>query len=410
MAEDRLTLLLQQSAVTGIDFIQVVDPEDQRRLRVFFILNPDELSDPIVSGAFPIDVGTSSVTIRSVAGGERLAEVPIIRTSYIQVQLNGASRTVLEIETTEPGDFSIYRLTILDEPKRRIDRFFNGVDFSFKQGCPSVLDCKPREPECPIEPVADFPVDYLARDFVSIRNALLEFAAQRYPRWTERIEADAGVMLLEVMAALGDELSYIQDRVAREAHLETASQRRSLRSHTRLIDYRIHDGRAAGTFLDLTVKPSAGGFGGTFISAGKRVWAPAQSEGAIPFELGDGLASSDSFWVQAAWNQMPVHIADESRPCLPVGASELFLRGHFPLSTQIPAGEDPLKFWIDKWLLLKSDPQDPSIIARRHLVQVSTVEQILDPVFLDLGNNPIAITRIQWNQAQALPFEVCLHD
>ena len=31
MAEDRLTLLLQQSAVTGIDFVQVVDPGDQRR-------------------------------------------------------------------------------------------------------------------------------------------------------------------------------------------------------------------------------------------------------------------------------------------------------------------------------------------------------------------------------------------
>ena len=117
-----------------------------------------------------------------------------------------------------------------------------------------MLDCKPSEPECPPEAFVDFPIDYLARDFVSLRNALLDYASQRYPQWVEKIEADAGVMLSEVMAALGDELSYIQDRYAREAYLETATQRRSLRHHTRLVDYNIHDGLTAGTFLDLTVK------------------------------------------------------------------------------------------------------------------------------------------------------------
>ncbi|MDQ3959147.1 MAG: hypothetical protein M3255_02400 [Pseudomonadota bacterium] len=59
----------------------------------------------------------------------------------------------------------------------------------------------------------------MARDFISIRNALLDFASQRYPDWTEKIEADAGVMSAEIMAALGDEFSYIQDRYAREAYL-----------------------------------------------------------------------------------------------------------------------------------------------------------------------------------------------
>ena len=39
-------------------------------------------------------------------------------------------------------------------------------------------------------PVDGVPVDYLARDFTSIRSALLDFAAQRYPKWQERIEAE----------------------------------------------------------------------------------------------------------------------------------------------------------------------------------------------------------------------------
>ena len=413
--EDRLTLLLEQNGVTGIDFVQVVDPEDQTVLRVFFLIDPDKLNDPIVNtAALPADVPTTTVKIKSVSGGERLAEVPVVRTTYKQVALNGETRTVLEIQTAEPGDFSIYRLTIIDEPKHRIDRFFNGVEFSFKQGCPSLLDCRRPEHECPPEEFVDFPVDYLARDFVSIRNALFDYAAQRYPRWIEKIEADAGVMLAEVMAALGDEFSYIQDRYAREAYLETATQRRSLRYHTQLVDYSIHNGLSAGTFLDLTVESSVGG---SFVSAGKRVWAVGQGESPIPFELGNGLADTTSdngsprrFWVQAAWNTMPVHLPDDSQPCLGVGATELFLRGAFPTTTQIPAGEDPAKFWIAKWLLLKTDPEDPSIPARRHLIRVVEVEHTTDPLTLDLANNPIAITRIKWEDEQALPFEMCLPD
>ncbi|HEX5732123.1 MAG TPA: hypothetical protein VF131_04730 [Blastocatellia bacterium] len=413
--EDRLTLLLEQNAVTGIDFVQVVDPEDQTVLRVFFLIDPDKLNDPIVNtAALPAAVPTTTVKIESISGGERLADVPVVRTTYNQVLLNGETRTVLEIETAEPGNFSIYRLAVIDEPKRRIDRFFNNVEFSFKQGCPSLLDCKRPGHECPPEPFVDFPVDYLARDFVSIRNALLDYAAQRYPRWIEKIEADAGVMLAEVMAALGDEFSYIQDRYAREAYLETATQRRSLRYHTQLVDYPIHDGLSAGTFLDLTVISSVGG---AFVSAGKRVWAIGQGESPIPFELGNGLADTTAddggprqFWVQAAWNTMPVHLPDDSQPCLGVGATELFLRGTFPAAAQIPAGEDPAKFWIAKWLLLRTDPEDPSIPVRRHLIRVVEVEHTTDPLTVDLANNPIAITRIKWEDEQALPFEMCLPD
>ena len=68
-----------------------------------------------------------------------------------------------------------------------------------------------------------------------MRRALLDFASLRYPAWDERNTADVGVMLVEAMAALGDEMAYYQDRVAREATLETATQRRSVRRHARLV-------------------------------------------------------------------------------------------------------------------------------------------------------------------------------
>jgi hypothetical protein len=403
--EDRLTALLEQpiKRVTGIDFIRVVDPADQRILQVFFVVEPDRLANPFALGfvAHPRDF----VQIVSLSGGERLAQVPIRSAEFKAL----GNKTVLEV-TTEPGDFSIYQLHINDT---RIDRFFNDVEFSFKQGCPSVLDCKPSEPECPPEAFVDFPIDYLARDFVSLRNALLDYASQRYPQWVEKIEADAGVMLSEVMAALGDELSYIQDRYAREAYLETATQRRSLRHHTRLVDYRIHDGLTAGTFLDLTVKCDGNG-NGIFVEAGSRVWAPVQGEPPIPFELGEGLNDQygvgRQFWVHAAWNAMPVHIPDTSQPCLPVGATELFLCQRIPQPEQLPENEDSRTFWVGKWLLLKTDPDNPSLPARRHLVRVVEVEHTTDQLCLDENGDPMEITRIKWEDEQALPFEMCLFD
>ena len=45
------------------------------------------------------------------------------------------------------------------------------------------------------------PIDYLAKDFLSFRQALLDFSALRYPQWQERSEADFGVMFLEALSA-----------------------------------------------------------------------------------------------------------------------------------------------------------------------------------------------------------------
>jgi len=408
-SEERLTALCEQDpkTVTGIDFVQVVDPGDQTVLRVFFVIDPDDLVDPIVTPPLPVNVPPGTVTIVSTSGGERLAEVPVVRATYLEVPFDGDLRTVLEVETAVPGDFSIYRLTVFDEPKRRVDRFFNGVEFSFKQGCPSAFDCR-RPRECPEDPMVDFPVDYLARDFPSIRGALLDFAAQRYPRWTETIEADAGVMLAEVMSALGDELSYSQDRYGREAYLETLSERRSVRWHTRLVDYTIHDGRAASTLL--SIQASSPGF----VEAGTRVWAAPGGETPIPFEVGDRLRDQRSpkvtYWIHPAWNAMPAYVPDESRPCLPAGSVELFLRGELPLAAQLPpTGLSPEEFWVGRRMVLHGAPTDPSLPERRHLVRLVEVEKTTDPLVLE-GGAPIPITRIRWDDDQAVPFELCLRD
>jgi hypothetical protein len=409
--QDRLTALCEQQtrSFTGIDFVQVVDPQVQTVLRVFFHIDPDQLTPPVIE--FPpanpadLDFPPENISIVSISGGESVAQAEVVRATWMQASFSGQSRVSLQIEVAKPGDFSIYRLTI-NAP--RIDRFFNGVEFSFKQGCPSNLDCKAREAECLPPDLVDFPVDYLARDFTSLRSALLDFAAQRYPNWAEVIEADSGVMLADVMAALGDELSYIQDRFAREAYLETATQRRSLRWHTTLVDYPIHEGLSATALLAIEAKA-----GGSFVSAGTRVWAISEGGGSVPFEIGEGLRENGAFWVHDAWNAIFAHIPDASKPCLPIGSTEIYLLGHFP-DAHLPKPEDVKKGfddgrWIGRTMLLESNPEDPSLPVRRHLVRIVEFEQGKDPLILE-GEppSPVLFTRVAWNASEATPFELLL--
>ena len=377
---DRLTALCEQNALTGIDFIQIVDPETQTLLRVFFLIDPDRIVPPwVVIPPLPAPqeapFNTAAIRIVSVGGGDSVAEVDATAARFVRGMFAGQERVVLEIETAQPGDFSIYTLHIDSD---RLDPFFNDIEFSFKQGCPSRFDCRRKDPPCPDEALVDFPVDYLARDFTSIRLALLDFAAQRYPGWRERLEADAGVMLSEVMAALGDEFAYVQDRHARESHFESATQRRSLRWHTSLVDYPIHDGLSATTLLSIEAIN-----GGHFISAGTRVWGSADDGSAIPFEIGEGLRDVRRFWVNEAWNAIPAYLPDGSQPCLPIGSTGMFLLGHFPEVAQQPLpadvhANDDDGDWVGRLLVLRSLPDDPSLPERNHLVRVTEVEQLDD--------------------------------
>jgi hypothetical protein len=62
------------------------------------------------------------------------------------------------------------------------------------------------------------------------------------PDWTEQHVPDVFVTLVELLAYIGDDLSYYEDAVATEAYLQTARQRISVRRHARLVDYRLHEG------------------------------------------------------------------------------------------------------------------------------------------------------------------------
>ena len=118
-AEDRLTALCEQpeKTITGIDFVQVVDPEtDQRELHIYFIIDPESLVAPADTFSVTPIVATQ-LSIESISGGERLATVEVMSVTN-EVGVEG--RNILSVRVREPGDFSIYRLHIDDRESRPI--------------------------------------------------------------------------------------------------------------------------------------------------------------------------------------------------------------------------------------------------------------------------------------------------
>src|SRR5258707_10511582 len=135
-----------------------------------------------------------------------------------------------------------------------LDGFYGSAKFSLKAFCPSDLGGDLAPQIFPAQPRDVPPIDYTAKDFLSFRKALSDFSSFRYPQWQERSEADFGVMFLESLCSVADDLSYSQDRVAAEATLLTATQRTSIVRQARLVDYEPQPAIASHVLLQLEVQ------------------------------------------------------------------------------------------------------------------------------------------------------------
>jgi len=111
------------------------------------------------------------------------------------------------------------------------------------------VDCGRDAPAAPPSPRTYDGVELMARDFDSLLRALLDRLPQLAPDWRDRSEADLGMVLLELFAYAGDQLSYLLDRVALEGFLRTATQYESVRRLLRLVDYAMDPGAAGEAAL-----------------------------------------------------------------------------------------------------------------------------------------------------------------
>jgi len=183
-----------------------------------------------------------------VRGGTRILAGPVTgQVKVTAVTSIDAVRLSLRIEPV--GDYSTYTLELVWDASR-IDPFFSTIAFKFRPGC-FTNDCAPALPGRPLAPGPV--IDYLAKDYDSFRHVLMTAMAQRVPGWQSTSEADHDQVLIDLFAAAADELSDYQDRVMNEAYFATARGRVSLARHARLVDYHVHEGNQASTWLAVEV-------------------------------------------------------------------------------------------------------------------------------------------------------------
>lgn len=80
-------------------------------------------------------------------------------------------------------------------------------------------------------------VDYTSRDYVSIREDLVNLIPTYAPNWTSRDASDFGITIVELFSYLGDLLNFYIDRAANEGFLATASQRDSVLQIATMLNY-----------------------------------------------------------------------------------------------------------------------------------------------------------------------------
>ena len=74
-------------------------------------------------------------------------------------------------------------------------------------------------------PKKNIPIDYTARDFQSIKSALVEHAKKYYPEtYKDFNDVGFGSLMFDTVAYVGDNLSFYLDYTANETFLDTASE------------------------------------------------------------------------------------------------------------------------------------------------------------------------------------------
>ncbi|MEW7847668.1 putative baseplate assembly protein [Massilia aurea] len=419
-SDDRRRALVRRSGLNGFDHVEV-DCE-QTTLAVTFL---DHAPEWISAAHLRIDGGR----------GVRITDLRVVRSDDADLD------DIMLVTVDRPGDFSSYRLCAfaLDaagrptaEPPAGFDPRYACVCFSFKGDCPSDLDCGADE-TCAPETLDEPALDYLAKDYASLRRLLLDRLALLLPDWTERHVPDLGITLVELLAYVGDNLSYHQDAVATEAYLDTARLRVSVRRHARLVDYLLHEGCNARAWLAFEVDDEelvlqAADF--YAITRHPRREDPVLAQAdltastAAPWLAFEPrlAAGQAALTLRQARNRIAVYRWGEDDCCLAAGATSATLLdpGHLPapgrpeqqgtaIAAVVPDGRwHRLKLKPGEVLLFEElvgphtgDPADADP-ARRHAVRLTRAAPSWDPLTRRL------LWEVEWCIEDALPFALCL--
>jgi hypothetical protein len=404
----RRTLISIDDTLNGIDYLEVQDkpdmPVEQRQciLLVYFI---KELKSTLTRENIRIE------------GGERIRDISISNDPSVD-------NNVLVVQVNKPGDFSTYILRLVEKgaqdnkPPDGFDPVFSAIEFSFKVNCPGDFDCK-TEKICKSEKPQEPLIDYMVKDYASFRRLLLDRLSAVMQDWKERNPADLGIALVDILAYTADYLSYYQDAVATEAYMGTARKRISMRRHARLLDYLMHDGCNARSWVQVQVD-------GNNIFLKKRTpmltrltgygfcIEPESYEQALS-QQPDVFETLHDIILCKAHNEMHFYTWGDEHCCLTKGATKAWLCDNEVRRLCLRPGDVVI---FEERVGLNTNQEADADRAHRHVVRLTRVR----PEASENGNvripgimviDPLtkqAYVEIEWDTQDALPFPLCISD
>src|SRR5207244_11104093 len=201
--------------------------------------------------------------------------------------------------------------------------------------------------------------------------------------------------------------------VATEAYLSTAHQRVSVRRHARLLDYRMHDGCNARTWVFVEVPAG----GPQVLKPGTRVLSGSAGAHSpmVPEATLDDLVAREApivfetvaaVTLRHAHNVIPFHTWSDLGCCLPVGSMRATLRNDAGLTLR--SGD---------YLLLEEvkGPSGASQDANPHHRQVVRLTSVVTTTGSGGGATPLTdpvdgtpIAEVEWALDDALTFPLCI--
>jgi hypothetical protein len=358
-----------------------------RTLRVFLYHDPPPvLADPAAwmltppPGGAPVAVGAASIAA---------APAP-----HVELTLDGSP------------ELGRYRLAVAPPAGVEFDPLRTWLAVRLRPECPDLGPCWSTPPDAPAAPGSPV-TDYLARDWRSLRVALVEQLLRESPD-ADLSTADPTITLIELFAHEGDLLHYRLDRVATEAYLETARLRTSVRRHSRLVDFTLAEAVSARAAVHVSVPP---GGGAVPVRAGDV--AVDQAGSAIAFALEADLPAQDALGEIAVydWGEESCRLAAGATegvlvrptPADPLGAAWL-APGDLLAFEVVDAGDpDEHGRWSRReqaWPIMAPEPAFRTPLASRtaQVVRLTAVEPVSDP----LMGAALELFQVRWAPADAL--------
>lgn len=418
--------------VNGIEYLEIYDPgenaqsdvENECRQRLLFVY----CFAPVVLN----NQAVFSVDCIRIEGGSRLTglqalwAIPAsqltagngdtpqdVALDYLEALDLSPTQTeqLLVVYLNGYGDYSKYVFRLVTPSQgpmlpEKLDPVLSSLTFSFKIESASEFDPGAQTPVTVQIPSAPR-IDYLARDFNSIRRLLLDRLSTTLPAWSERNAADLGIVITELLAHTGDHLSYFQDAVATEAYLGTARKRVSVRRHARLLDYAMHDGCNARAWVHLNVTDVQGTDGKSLIRKGTQ-FLTLTPDAAVAIQAveadtalsygGEVFEAMHDAILYAGNTTIAFYTWFDSDVVLPRGCTQATLVRSAGLTLQV--GDLLL---IEEAIGAETGLEADSDPTRKQVVRLTSVQVTTDPL---LPNQELL--SIAWADADALSFDFCL--